>query len=156
MDKTKNVFISHHHADDEHVQKLKELLSKKGYTLKNSSIDSTKPNRLVSDEAIRRLLRMRIQWAGTFICLIGHETHTRDWVDWEINQAYKKGKKIVGVFLNGAGEADLPEEFKLHGDTLVGWTSEKIIDALEGEPAGWENPNGGEMSNNWNKNTSDC
>lgn len=156
MDKTKNVFISHHHADDEHVQKLKDLLSKKGYTLKNSSVDSSKPNRLVSDEAIKRLLRMRIQWAGTFICLIGHETHTRDWVDWEIDQAYKKGKKIVGVFLNGAGEADVPEQFKLRGDALVGWTSEKIIEAIEGEPENWENPDGSPMSISWNKNTSNC
>src|ERR1035437_5097644 len=98
MDKSKNVFISHYHKDDENIGKLKVLLSGKGYTIKNSSIDSTKPNQANNEEYIRRLIRMRINWAGTFICLIGPNTHTRPWVDWEIKQANKKGKRIVGVF----------------------------------------------------------
>lgn len=147
MDKTKNVFISHFHADDEHVHKLKDLLAEKGYTLKNSSIDSTKPNRIVSDEAIRRLLRLRISWAGVFICLIGAKTHTRDWVDWEIEQAKKKGKRIIGVFINGASDSDIPQNFKLYGDALVGWTGDKIIDAIEGNINNWENADGSKYEN---------
>jgi hypothetical protein len=156
MDKTKNVFISHYHADDEHVQNLKGLLADKGYILKNSSIDSTKPNRVINDEAIRRLLRLRISWAGVFICLIGQRTHTRDWVDWEIEEASKKGKRIVGVYINGASDADVPENFKLYGDALVGWTGDKIIDAIEGKINNWENPDGSEWASPWVKATSEC
>ena len=44
MEKKKNVFISHFGKDDAHIGKLKDLLAKKGYTLRNSSIDSSKPN----------------------------------------------------------------------------------------------------------------
>ena len=156
MDKTKNVFISHYHADDEHVQNLKGLLAEKGYILKNSSIDSTKPNRVINDEAIRRLLRLRISWAGVFICLIGQRTHTRDWVDWEIEEASKKGKRIVGIYINGSGDADVPENFKLYGDALVGWTGDKIIDAIEGKINNWENSDGSEWTSPWVKATSEC
>jgi ribonuclease BN (tRNA processing enzyme) len=156
MEKTKNVFISHFHDDDEHVHKLKDLLAEKGYQLKNSSIDSTKPNQATNPEYIRRLLRLRIQWSGTTIVLIGHHTHTREWVDWEIEQAHKKGKRIVGVYINGASDADVPENFKLYGDALVGWTGEKIIGAIEGTINNWENPDGTSWETPWVRVTSDC
>src|SRR4051794_33674248 len=93
MDNAHNIFISHYGEDDEHVQRLKERLIDNGYNVRNSSIDSTKhkDGRIPSDEVIRRLLRRGISWAGKFICLIGPETHTRDWVNYEIKQAYLQG-----------------------------------------------------------------
>ena len=119
MNKSKNVFISHYNKDEEHIKKLKELLRKKGYEIKNSSIDSTKPNQAKNEEYIRRLLRLRIHWSGTVIVLIGPRTHTREWVDWEIEQANKKGKRIVGVYIRGAGGSDVPQNLNLYGDALA-------------------------------------
>jgi len=141
-DKHRNVFISHFNKDEENIQKMQTLLASKGFKIKNSSIDSTKPNRANNDEYIRRLLRMRIQWAGTFICLIGPKTHSRPWVDWEIEQAFKKGKRIVGVYINGAKDSDIPENFKKYGNAIVGWHSERIIGAIEGELSNFENSSG--------------
>ncbi len=149
MDKTKNVFVSHYNKDEENIGKLKKLLSKKGYTIKNASIDSTKPNRATNTEYIKRLLRMRIQWSGTFINLIGPNTHKREWVNWEIEQAFKKGKRIVGVFINGAKDSDVPENFQKYGDALVGWHSDKIIDAMEGNINNWETTVGQEREPYW-------
>jgi hypothetical protein len=155
IDKTMNVFISHFNEDEENIKKMKDLLSSKGYLIKNSSIDSTKPNRATNDEYIRRLLRMRIQWAGKFIVLIGPDTHTRPWVDWEIEQANKKGKNIIGVFIQGAKDSDIPENFKKYGDSLVGWNSEKIIGALNGD-TNWENVSGQPWQNQWKSIRSNC
>ena len=156
MDKTKNVFVSHFNEDEENIGKLKDLLSKKGYTIINSSIDSTKPNSATNDEYIKRLLRLRIQWSGTFICLIGQNTHTRQWVDWEIEQANKKGKRIVGVFINGAKDSDVPENFEKYGNALVCWTSDKIIDAIEGRINNWESSDGFSRPPFWEGNYGDC
>lgn len=138
----KNVFISHYNEDDEHVQRLKARLLEKGYVIKNSSIDSTKPNRVISDKAIERLLRMRMRWAGIFICLIGPDTHTRYWVNHEIEQAHILGKRIIGIYIHGSKEdTELPANYKLYGGPLFGWNStDKIIDALEGENPEWEKP----------------
>lgn len=88
----KNVFVSHYGRDDEHVQNLKQLLKSNGMTIKNSSIDSTKPNQASNADYIRSLLRDRIRWAGTTIVLIGPRTHTRDWVNWEIEQSSETGE----------------------------------------------------------------
>lgn len=67
----KHVFISHHFADDVHVDKLISLPSRRGYDIRNSSIRAKAANqeRLdkgeVSEETSRRLLRRKISWAGT-------------------------------------------------------------------------------------------
>jgi hypothetical protein len=143
MDSIHHVFVSHYNGDDEHIQRLKDLVGRKGYTLKNGSIDSTKPNWANNEEYIKRLLRLRIQWASTFICLIGPETHTRKWVNWEIEQAHKKGKHIIGVFINGAKEDSVvPENLEKYGHGLTGWNSDKIIQALEWNEIGWCDYNG--------------
>lgn len=146
--KLKNVFISHHHADDAHVDKLTKLLSKNGHDIRNSSIRAKPANQerlakgLVKDETIRRLLRRKISWAGTTVVLIGKETHKRPWVDWEINQANKQGKQIVGVYVRGGTEADVPEPLKKYASSIVGWDSQRIIDAIEGKINTFENPDG--------------
>lgn len=140
MKKTiKNVFISHYSKDDEHIQKFKNLLNNKGYQLRNSSIDSTKPNNANNVEYIKSMLRGRIQWSNTCVVLIGSKTHTREWVNWEIEQAFRKQTRIVGVYLNGASGSDVPENFEKYGSTLVGWNSSSIINAIEGETI-WCNP----------------
>jgi len=145
MDKTHNIFISHYGKDDKYVQRLKQRLKDQGNDIRNSSIDSTKyQSKRPSDRVLERLLRMRINWAGTFICLIGPRTHTRHWVDYEIEQAHRQGKRIVGIFRHGYNnEATLPEHFKKYGGPLIGWNSlDKLEDAMEGKDIPAENPDG--------------
>ncbi len=133
MGKTKNVFISHFGGDDEHVTGLKELLDKKGYTLKNFSIDSSRSNFAENEDYIKSLLRPGIQAAGTVICLIGPKTHTREWVQWEIEQAVKNKKRIVGIYIEGARESELPDSVDDFADAIVGWNSDTIIRAIGSE-----------------------
>ena len=156
MERSRNVFVSHFNEDEVNIQRLKYLLATKGYLLKNSSIDSTKPNAANNPEYIKRLLRDRISWAGTFVCLIGPHTHEREWVDWEIEQANRQGKRIVGVYIDGARNSDVPENFEKYGDAIVGWTSEKIIDAMEGRINNWEDPNGITRPSKWTASRSRC
>jgi hypothetical protein len=146
MDVIHNVFISHFGKDDEHVQKLKQRLKDEGYNIRNSSIDSTKhtDGKVPNDPTIQRILKDAISWAGTFICLIGPETHTRWWVNYEIRQAHLLGKRIVGVYLHGSNDSvQLPEAFKRYGGTPLGWNSlDKLGDAMSGMAVPAENPDG--------------
>jgi hypothetical protein len=143
MSTSKNVFISHHHKDDKAVTDFSKLLAGKDYLIRNSSIRTKAKNaerlnkNLVNDETIRRLLKMKMSWAGTVIVLIGTETHSRDWVNWEIEEANRQNKRILGVFMQGAKDSDIPESLDKYGHGLVGWNSEKIIAGIEGEDVGW-------------------
>src|SRR5690606_3846838 len=104
-----NVFISHHGKDDEQIQKVKDLLKSKGKVIKNSSIDSTKPNNANNEEYIKSMLRSRIQWSSCLLVLIGEGTHNREWVNWEIEEAERQGRRIVGLYLRGGTENEIPD-----------------------------------------------
>jgi len=143
---TKNVFISHVHDDDELVPNLKQLIARAGMTVRDGSITSDKPNDAQNEEYIKReILKPRIEWASTLIVLITHDTADSWWVDWEIKHAVQLGKRVVGVFAQGATDADIPEELEKCGDAaIVGWQGERVVDAINGNIGDWDDPLSGE------------
>jgi len=144
----RHVFISHHHNDDKKVDELTNLLIKGGSDVRNSSVRMKPANErrmaegLVKEETIRRILRMKISWASTVVVLIGKETHTRPWVDWEITQANKQGKRIVGVYEHGGTDAEKPAALERYGSAIVAWNTDSIINAIEGRSNEFQNSDG--------------
>ncbi|SRR5690554_5536938 len=141
MSKTiKNVFVSHHHKDDSSVDGLSSMLSSKDYQLRNSSIRVKPENQArldqkqVSDLTIKRLLKAKMRWASQVIVVIGKETHSRDWVNWEIEAAHRLGKPIIGVYENGLKDkVKIPENLEKYATSIVGWRAESVISSLNGE-----------------------
>lgn len=142
MPDKKNVFISHVHEDDELLPKLKDLIANAGMEARDGSITSDKPNEAQSAEYIKRaILEPRIQWAGTLVVLITHDTADSWWVNWEIKRATELGKNVVGVYAHGATDADIPEELQKCGDAaIVGWQGERVVRAINGEIHDWDSP----------------
>jgi len=144
----RHVFVSHHHADDAEVDKLTGLLRRQGYDIRNSSIRAKPANQRrlergeVKDETIRRLLRMKISWASRVVVLIGKDTHSRPWVNWEIEQANKQGKRIIGVYIQGGTDADKPAALEQYASAIVGWNSHSIMAAIDGTDNPFELPDG--------------
>jgi len=142
---TKNVFISHVHEDDKLLQDLKDLLSRNGYEIRDGSIDSSKPNEATDENYIKsEILAPRIRWASTMVVLISPKTHESPWVEWEIEYAQKEGKRIVGVWAQGAEEADVPESLDKYANAVVGWKADSVMDAITGKKDNWFNPDGKE------------
>lgn len=144
----KNIFISHHHKDDASVDGISRLATAKGYQLRNSSVRMKPENQRradenrISDKAIARLLRMKVRWASQVIVVIGKETHTRHWVNWEIKTAHQLGKPIIGVYENGLkGDVKLPENLEKYATSIVAWRGDSIINALEGKTS-FQKPDG--------------
>jgi hypothetical protein len=158
--KGNNVFISHYGKDDDKVQRLKERFGEKGYSIRNYSVDSTKhtKDRRPSDAVIKRFLRKQISWSGALICLIGEKTHSRKWVNDEIEMAHKQGKKIVGIYTHGNNDdAELPSAFKKYGGATIGWNSiDKLVDILNGKELPVENPSGSKKSPMYKIGTINC
>jgi len=138
----KNIFISHVHEDDDLLPKLKDLISKAGMEVRDGSINSDKPNEASNEDYIcREILAPRIQWASTLVVLITHDTAQSNWVNWEIKCAIEHGKNVIGVFAQGATDADVPAELRKYGDAaVVGWQSERVVDAINGKITGWDDP----------------
>lgn len=127
-----NVFVSHYHNDEENIGKMKDLLGDR-YSIRNYSVTSDKYNNAKSKGYIESLLRPLINQASTFICLIGPNTHDSEWVNWEIEQAIKQGKRIIGVYIWGAKDSDIPPALEDGADAMVGWNKDSIIKAINGE-----------------------
>jgi hypothetical protein len=144
----RHVFISHHHADDAEVTNLTSLLAKKGYDIRNSSIRAKPANQrrldqgLIKEATLKRLLHMKISWAGVAVVLIGKETHKRPWVNWEIEQANELNKRIVGVYAQGAKECEIPPALEKYASSIKGWNSNSIMEAIDGTANSFENPDG--------------
>lgn len=144
----RHVFISHHHADDQSVSGLTSLLTKKGYDIRNSSIRAKPSNQqrlekgLIKKEVLQRLLRMKISWASTTVVLIGKDTHSRPWVNWEIEQANKLGKRIIGVYERGNTDAEIPSSLEKYASAIVNWNSDSILGAIDGSTNLFQNPDG--------------
>lgn len=144
----RRVFISHHHKDDAEVTKLTQLLAASGHEIRNSSIRAKPSNQqrldkgLIPRPVLERLLRLKIAWAKTVVVLIGKETHERPWVNWEIEQANKQGKRIVGVYVRGGTDADKPPALEKYASSIVGWNTDSIIGAIDGSSNDFQNSDG--------------
>ncbi len=139
----KNVFISHVHEDDKVLKELKNLLASNEFEIRDSSIDSSKPNEATNEDYIKsEILGPRIRWAGTMVVLISPDTHRSEWVEWEIEYAHKEGKRIVGVWVRGGQDSDIPKNLDLYADAVVGWQAERVMDAISGKVDNWFTPDG--------------
>lgn len=142
-DELKNVFISHIHEDDESLGKLKDLLKNNGMTIRDYSIKSDNPNNAHSEQYIKsEILAPRIEQSGTLVVYISPETKDSEYVNWEIEYAQKLDKRIVGVWAHGENGCEVPDALSDYADAVVGWTGNRIIDAINGEIDDWENPDG--------------
>ena len=140
---TKNVFVSHIHENDDGLVKLKDLLEDNGMTIRDYSISSDNPNNAHSEDYIKtQILAPRIQQCSTVVVYVSPETKDRDYVNWEIEYAHKEDKRLVGVWAHGENGCELPEALAKYADAVVGWTGNSIIDAINGDIDGWQNPDG--------------
>lgn len=132
-DEIRNVFISHIHADDEGIPRLKDLVARHGMICRDGSITTGKFNNASNEEYIKyEILKPRIEWASVLVVYISSETKNSDWVNWEIECAAREGKRIVGVRAWGEKDCEQPKALKKYADEVVGWNGESIIDAING------------------------
>lgn len=131
----KDIFVSHYHKDADEISNLKKIIGKKNqYEPRDSSVYEDKnPNNAKNEEYIKTLIKPKIKWASTLIVIISDKTHLSKWVNWEIEYAQRLGKNIVGVYLPGFKEEDVPENLINYSNSVVGWNSEQINRAINGE-----------------------
>lgn len=144
----KNIFISHIHENDEKLEPLQKLLSKYELDTKDSSIRSGKENKAKDENYIKyTILAPRIRWASTMIVYISEDTKDSEWVNWEIELAYKLGKRIIGVWGHGEAQCEIPENLKKYGDALIPMHGEEIVNAVLHKSPIWREPCGKNIPN---------
>lgn len=139
MTARRHLFISHRFADDSSVTNLTDMLKRTGWDVRNSSVRAKEANQQrlnrgeIPERTLKRLLRMKISWAQTVVVVIGRDTHASKWVDYEIQEANKQGKRIVGVYARGMQDAKLPEALEKYASTIRAWNTDAIMSAIDGD-----------------------
>lgn len=57
------------------------------------------------DDHIKKWINDEMQMRSCVVVLIGEHTQGRKWINFEIEQAWKKGKGIVGIYIHGLKNA---------------------------------------------------
>lgn len=148
MSSRRHVFISHRFENDSSVDGITSLLKKGGWDVRNSSIRAKAANldRIKNGEipeaTLKRLLRMKISWSQSVVVIIGKNTHKSSWVDYEIQEANKQGKRIVGVFGHGETDAKVPDSLEKYANAIVSWNTASITRAIDQEANEFEKADG--------------
>lgn len=109
----KTVFYSFHYDRDVHrVQLVRNINALEGQSLLNAQ--DWEAVRRRGRQAIENWIDDQMKYKRAVIVLVGRETAGREWVNYEINKAWKDRKPLLGVRIHGLASlrdgADRPGE----------------------------------------------
>lgn len=123
----RNVFISFHIDDEAQVNLLRAQARAERFDIEFRDYSVKEP----FDEKWRTNCRERIAQTSALICMIGRETAQREAVIWEINEAYRQGKKVIGVRIHRDRNDPIPQPLLEHNAPIIYWDLAEISRLLE-------------------------
>lgn len=125
----RKIFLSFHHKHD---QAYYDAFSKAFHDTYEAVTDNSLEREIDSDDVdyvMRRIRENHISGTSCTILLVGAETYTRKYVDWEIKATLDKEHGLIGVYLpsaveNPEGEIVVPGRFlDNYNSGYAVWTS---------------------------------
>lgn len=123
----RNVFISFHVDDEAQVNLLRTQARSERFDIEFRDYSVKEP----FDEKWKTNCRERIAQTSALICMIGEKTAQREAVIWEINEAYRQGKKVIGVRIYRDKNHPIPRPLLEHNAPIIEWDLAKISKSLE-------------------------
>jgi len=123
--RVRNVFISFKVEDEAQVNLLRHQ-AKEGMGVEFRDYSVKEP----FDEKWKTNCKERIAQTSVLICFIGPETAQSEPVNWEVEEAYRLGKKVIGVRIYKDQNHPIPKALKDHGAPMVDWDNAKISQLL--------------------------
>lgn len=123
----RNVFISFHIDDEPQVNLLRAQARNERFDIEFRDYSVKEP----FDEKWKTNCRERIAQTSALICMIGEETAQREAVLWETNEAYRQGKKVIGVRIYRDKNHPIPRPLSEHNAPIMYWNLAEISRLLE-------------------------
>jgi hypothetical protein len=115
----KRVFISFRHEDKAQVNGLRLLAANDKFNIE--FYDESVRKAVDSEDAkyIKSKIREKIARTSVTVCMLSSLTHTSKWVDWELEESFAKGNKLIFMGLkDGPDRLTLPA---LARELKLGW-----------------------------------
>lgn len=127
--KTRRLFISHAWRYDEHYEKLVEWFDDEpNFSWMNYSVPSSDSCDETTKKGLKTCLTRQINPSQCVIILAGMWAAYSDWIEYEISEAQRLNKIIIGV--RPWRQQVLPKVVTDAADTMVSWQKKSIIDAI--------------------------
>jgi hypothetical protein len=123
----RNTFISFHVEDEAQVGLLRFQAKNNRFGLIFRDYSVKEP----FDEKWKTQCSERISQTSAMICLIGKETANRDAVLWELEEAYRQGKEVIGVRIYRDQNHPIPRPLLEHKAPIINWELQEISEHLE-------------------------
>jgi len=124
--KLRNVFISFKVEDESQVNLLRHQ-AHEGLGVEFRDYSVKEP----FDEKWKTNCRERMAQTSAVIVFVGRDTSKSEPVKWEIEEAYRQGKKVIAVRIHRDEDNPLPEPLVAHKTRVINWDNSEISRFLE-------------------------
>jgi hypothetical protein len=126
----RRVFLSFRVEDKTRVDLLRGQAKNENSDLDFIDFSLRAPFNSKNAEYIRSGIRERIkQSSATLVCLT-ENTHKSKWVDWEIRESIRLGKKVVGIRMKDNVQIKTPKAIVENKCKVVNWNHAEIQQAI--------------------------
>jgi len=126
-----NVFLSFDGDDLDLANGLRGQLANEDTDLNFQDWSVKEPYNSDKAEYIKARIRERIRRSSVVLVLLTEHSAQSHWVEWEINEAVRQGKRVIGMHTHANPPSHLPAPFVEHGLRVIPWSHENIMQALE-------------------------
>ena len=127
--KVRNVFISFHIEDENAVNLLRHQSKDNEFGIHFRDYSVKEP----FDSAWKTNCRERISRTSAMIAIIGPQAYQREAVDWEIREALRQRKKVIGVRIHKDRNHPVPRALRENNCRIVDWNLARISKLLAEE-----------------------
>lgn len=125
------MFISYKYEDSTYRNGLQGFLQNPNNSYDWVPDGEKEDQRQEGEDRVKSYLRGIIGNCEALICLVGHDTHSSSWVNWELEVATSQSKRIVAVRIpktNGGA----PPLIWQRNISIIEWDARAINNALDG------------------------
>jgi hypothetical protein len=127
---SRNVFISFTNEDKPLVELLRGQAQNEDSTLNFNDWSLRAPFDSERADTIRQGIRERIRQSSVTLVYVSDHAAKSKWVNWEVEESVKLGKKVVGVY-QGENPPQLPPAIKKHRIRVIAWSHKGLAKALK-------------------------
>jgi hypothetical protein len=127
----KRVFLSFRAEDKKQVDGLRLLAANPDFDIEFYDESVRTPYNSEQATYIKGKIREKIRRASVTVCLLSSETHTSEWVNWELQESIDAGNKIILMGLPG-GPDRLTVPAAVKGQTWYLWNLDSLKKMIDG------------------------
>jgi hypothetical protein len=130
QEEAKHVFISFAHEDMAEVNLLRGQAKNERNDLVFDDYSVKEAFDSKNADYIKSQIREKIDRVSVTVVYLSSNAAKSKWVNWEIEESFKRGKGVIGVYGGDKPPAETPAAFSANKCNAVNWSHEAITGAI--------------------------